>query len=131
MNTAALALTLALGLGRVESAAQLPPLEDIWRFPRASVCRAWIEAGDRERDLAWKTYYQLPNPKDQLFSAYAERISSAVNAWDQLEHAWNENLPEERRRWHLDRLRELIGEQAYFCGFVPVPIELEFFDMGD
>lgn len=131
MGNASLALLLALSLAKVEGGQNLPPLDDLWRFPRRSVCRLWIEAGLRERELARHLYYRLPSPTDRVFEAYSNRIAQATNAWDELAHAWDESLPAERRRWHLEQLRILIGESAYFCGYLPPPLELDFFYLDE
>lgn len=132
MGTPSLALLMVFALGRVEP-LDAPPLDDIWRFPRACVCKEWLRFGRAHEKWVWSRYQAVYS---DLVAAgfwwdYYCQVGRRTDAWEALADAWDERYFVRYRRDRLMRLRELIGEEQYFCGFVPVPPDVRYFQLEE
>ena len=130
MNTAALALALALMPPPTTSAEPSVSLDDLWRFPRAAACAEWVKWGRAYQSRVWEVYMAFPQGQTgEIWWDYYTCVQRSTDAWEKMLGAWDESKSEEQRRSCLRQLRLLIGEQQYFCGFIPVPLDLRFFWM--
>lgn len=106
---------------------------DLARFPDIATCRAYIAVG--EKHLTWIDYRIALLPFERAeWTDYRMQVVGALEVWRDLEtaheysqYAWS---PEYGRR-RLDRVREAIGEEAYWFGYLPPPFAVHAMPQGE
>lgn len=112
-------LALALSL------CTLPdPLADLHRFPPREIVRA-------NYDMAWTHYAWLenhqfchPSHQQAYWTAWQSEQGGAYWAWDLLNDVSAGYYSMEMRIGRLKRLREMIGDEAFRDGRMPLPVQL-------
>jgi len=101
----------------------LPPLTDCKRFPPMHVATsARVFNGQYQSWLRARAPLYLD--KRDLAQELEAEARASYRAWDTLEDAQDPRLPTDTRLLKLQRLKSLLGDQAYFVGQMPPPVPL-------
>jgi len=108
-----------------------PPLSDLGRFPPFAVA----QAGDclSGTHLIWceERLAESPLPQKGAAADWRREADGLHDRWDALRDAGYTSYGDHYRRARLGRLRELLGDEAYFAGWMPPPVPLWRFQSGD
>jgi hypothetical protein len=125
----ALLLSLVLCLADTPN-VQLGPYEDsLW--PKATDLKrfpGYIECGhatdlSKEFQRWCQTHQQLEPSKFEYYEVLRLDAIWRQNVWELLEDCWR-HYDEEGQRRCLQRLREEIGDEAYFFSYMPHPLPI-------
>ncbi len=98
---------------------QPPPLTDLEFLPPKQVCARLRYINSKLTEALMKERMMRPHKGWELTTAIA-RCELAEAVWNRLEDAHQDWNSEDYRRKALWNVRELLGEEAYYAGRVPL-----------
>lgn len=123
-------IPLLIALHLIELPQPWPTVADRFNFPSREAC---VVAKDVNRE--YKRYlqgllghYDTNDPRGGELRSVVEQVDSLYWAWDWLYDAQApEGFVDSRRINALWRLKNIIGEEAYWAGRMPLPVPIHRF----
>ena len=109
---------------RFHNLKDAPPISDMYRFPSKQIAQDNIDLNRNFAIHVWSMVDQTRSSKNEHYREIISECKRLEEFWELMDEVQRPYLYKPTRRESMKRIRQLIGEEAYYYGRFPSPVPL-------